>query len=106
MSRHNLAGKYYWGESQRLTVRLTHRDLAGLDQLVEQWGIDRSAAIRRALQQAAAEVDQQRREALLSALPAMNVSELRRLAKRLRIKGRARMKGEELRRAVRCIVQR
>lgn len=106
MPRHNLAGNYYWGESQRLTVRLSQRDLAGLDQLVELWGLDRSAAIRRALQQAVVEVDRQRREALLSALPAMNVTELRSLAKRLRIKGRARMKGQELRRAVRCIVQR
>ena len=106
MPRHNLAGSYYWGESQRLTVRLSRRDLAGLDRLVELWGLDRSAAIRRALQQAAAEADRQRREALLSALPVMNVTELRSVAMRLRIKGRSRMKGEELRRAVRCIVQR
>ena len=68
MSRPNLAGDF-WGESQRLTVRVSSRELRALDELTDAWGADRSEAIRRALREAAAGVRRQRRQALLAALP-------------------------------------
>ena len=105
MPRNSIAGNSYWGESRRLTVRLSDRDVRDLDDLVEQRGIDRSAAIRRAIQQAFAEVARRRRHSLLCAIADMSVADLRALASRLRIKGRGVMKGEELRNAVRGVVQ-
>jgi hypothetical protein len=106
MPRNNLAGPYHWGESQRLTVRLTHRDLADLDELTELWGLDRSAAVRRVLQQAATAARRQQRDALLAALPGMKGAALRSLARRLHIAGHSRMKADELRSALRFTIAR
>lgn len=99
------ATTYYWGESRRLTIRFSDRDIRDLDQLVELWDLDRSAVMRKVLRQVVVEVRQPRREAMLCALPEMNVTELRTLARRLRVRGRSRMTAQELRHAVRCAVQ-
>jgi len=105
MSRPNLAGDF-WGESQRLTVRVSSRELRALDELTDAWGADRSEAIRRALREAAAGVRRQRRQALLAALPTSTVAQLRRLARDLHIPGRSRMTSLELRNAIRTSLER
>jgi metal-responsive CopG/Arc/MetJ family transcriptional regulator len=96
MPRRSLDGSYY-GESQRLTVRLTLRDLRLLDDLATIWRADRSEVIRRALRGAADGARRQLRQERLDALPTMPVAELRRLATKLRITGRSRMTSTALR---------
>lgn len=105
MPRRSLAGTC-WGESERLTVRVSPKELRALDALVAAWGTDRSEVIRRAIREAAARARRQRRQALLDALPAATVAQLRRLATELHIPGRSRMTSLELRNAVRSVLQR
>ena len=105
MPRRNLAGNF-WGESQRLTVRVSSRELRALDDLADAWGIDRSEAIRRAIREAATGVRRQRRQALLAALPTITVAQLRRVAGELDVPGRSRMTSPELRNAVRARLER
>jgi len=105
MPRLNLA-RDPWGESQRLTVRVTVKELQALDELVAAWGADRSHALRRAVREAAARARQQHRQALLDALPTLTVAKLRRLATELHIPGRSRMTSRDLRQAVRKVLLR
>jgi len=77
-----------------------------LNELVAAWGGDRSEVVRRAIREAAAKARQQRRQALLHALPALTVVQLRSLATELDIQGRSRMTSPELRSAVRTVLRR
>lgn len=103
MPRRSLDGSY-WGESQRLTVRLTRRDLRLLDDLATAWTTDRSDVIRRALRDAADTARRKLRQERLDALPTMPVAELRRLASQLRIAGRSRMNSAALRAELRRVL--
>lgn len=98
MSRRNLRGS--WGESQRLTLRLTGTDFSELDDLAQNWGCDRSEALRRALRQAGVLERERRRKERLDALPTMRVAQLRELARQLRLTGRSKMTKADLRQAL------
>ena len=100
MPRKNLAGSYS-GESERLTVRVSLAERRALDELAAAWSCDRSEAIRRAVRDQAEALRNQRREDTLARLDAMTVAELRDLAGQLRIRGRSRKTGPELRTAIR-----
>ena len=105
MPRRNLSGTC-WGVSERLTVRISPKELRAVNELVAAWGEDRSEAIRRAIRQAATQLRQRGRQARLDALPDLTVARLRRLATELGIPGRSRMTSAELRSAVRTVLQR
>ena len=77
MPRRNLDHRY-WGESQRLTVRLGRKELAALDELATEWPGEQSDLVRRALREALlAVVRTRRRDALETALPTLTLAELR-----------------------------
>ena len=99
MPRNNLDGNR-WGESQRLTVRLSRRERRALDELAVAWQSDKSEALRRAVRQAAAAVRRQQHEAWLDALPTMTVAQLRAHAARLHVARRSKMTKAELRDAL------
>ena len=105
MPRRSLAGTR-WGESERLTVRVSPGELRALNELVDAWGQDRSEVVRRAIREAAAQLRQRRRQARLDALPDMTVARLRRLATELGIPGRSHMTSPELRCVIRTVLQR
>jgi hypothetical protein len=100
MPRKKLNGDW-WGESQRFTVRLSRSEQRALRELATAWQTDTSAAIRRAVREAAADVRRQELEKHLTELPALNRAELRSLASRLRVAGRSRMSKAELLAAIR-----
>jgi len=105
MPRRSLIGTT-WGESERLTIRVSPRELRALNELVDTWGTDRSEVVRRAIREAAARARRQRRQALLESLPTITVAQLRRLAMELDIPRRSRMTSLELRNAVRTLLER
>lgn len=105
MGRMNLAGNWE-GESSRLTVRVSRPERSALVDLCEMWGLEPSAAIRRAILATAASVDRERREELLAQTTDMALGDLRRLATRLAIADRSRMAKAALLRAIHAELQR
>ena len=104
MARRNLAGNY-WGESQRLTIRLSPADMRTLDELAEAWQSDRSEVLRRALREVAVSTRKRRRDELLSALPFLTLGELRALARDHQIRGRSKMTKPRLQAALLACLQ-
>lgn len=101
MTRKNLAGEH-WGQSQRLTIRLTKADLRTLDQLTLAWTLDRSETLRRILREAGQAHREQIRDELLATLPQLSLDALRALARQRRIAGRSKMTKAALRDALRA----
>ena len=100
MPRRNLDNDY-WGESPRVTIRLSRTDWVALGVLEEDWGLERSGLIRRALREAASKVRKQRREAIEASLLTMRVPRLRKLAGDYGIRGRSKMPKADLIKAIR-----
>ena len=105
MPRMNL-DRSYWGESQRVTVRLGRTELAALDELAMEWPGDQSELVRRALREAVTTTRRRRREALEAALPTLTLAQLRVLAGEYRVPGRSRMTKLDLADATRAAVWR
>lgn len=101
MTRKTLGGTH-WGESPRLTLRLTKADLQTLDQLASSWSLDRSETLRRVLREAGRAHRQRIRDALLASLPDLSLDALRVLARQRRIVGRSKMTKSRLLDALRA----
>lgn len=115
MPRKSISG--YWGETSRITLRVSPGDLRALDSLGAAVGTDRSetlrtllreagAALRKREQEAADAVRQRERDAALAGLPGMSRSELLVLAEKHAMKGRSKMTVPELRDALHRLLDR
>lgn len=105
MPRMNL-DRSYWGESQRVTVRLGRTELAALDELATEWPGDQSDLVRCALREAVTTTRCRCREAFEAALPTLTLAQLRVLAGEHRVQGRSRMTKADLVGATRAAVWR